>query len=182
METDLLEKLKLRVEISATGCWEWQGAIGSTGYGNTYWRGKYINTHKAMWVALHGAPLPGQFVLHRCDNKRCINPSHLFLGTQGDNMKDKADKGRATPGPCSKPAWWTPERRAKKAEQMRIAMRDRHEEAAAKAGAPIEWKYCPSCFTWFPKENFYKNAARYDGLKPHCKRCAKKKDSARKAA
>lgn len=55
---------------------------------------KHVYAHRLVWETLNQPLLPGQCVLHRCDNPKCINPEHLFVGTQADNMKDMASKGR----------------------------------------------------------------------------------------
>lgn len=85
-----------------TGCWEWTAWIHPNGYGVVTMGGKSkkVRAHRFSWE-LHNAPIPdGLFVLHRCDNRRCVNPAHLFLGTKGDNMRDCVAKGRhpAKPG------------------------------------------------------------------------------------
>ena len=55
---------------------------------------KHVYAHRFVWETLNQPLTPGQCVLHRCDNPKCINPEHLFVGTQADNMKDMAAKGR----------------------------------------------------------------------------------------
>lgn len=82
--------------ITESGCWIWMGAISSkTGYG--YWRfGKLA--HRIMYQVAYGEFDPRLFVLHRCDTRCCINPSHLFLGTAKDNSADMVSKGRSQKG------------------------------------------------------------------------------------
>lgn len=78
-----------------TDCWLWQNYRQSSGYGQTYVEGKRILAHRLSWMAFKG-PIPeGLNVLHKCDTKRCVNPAHLFLGSQADNVKDCIDKGRS---------------------------------------------------------------------------------------
>jgi hypothetical protein len=79
----------------ANSCWEWQGRRDKHGYGRMEWPGKRSQlAHRISWLLAHGDP--GQlWVLHECDNPRCCNPNHLFLGTPMDNTRDMRQKGRA---------------------------------------------------------------------------------------
>lgn len=81
-----------------SGCWEWVGAIAGTGYGSfratEVAKGGYISSHRLGWILHHGPIRSGAFVLHKCDNRKCVRPAHLFLGTHSDNMKDCVAKGR----------------------------------------------------------------------------------------
>jgi hypothetical protein len=72
-----------------TGCILWMASRNASGYGQVRWQGRLWLTHRVAWMAKHGASPPGLCVLHRCDVRPCINPDHLFLGTQKDNMADK---------------------------------------------------------------------------------------------
>jgi hypothetical protein len=75
-------------------CWEWTGSPTHYGYG--VFCGLYV--HRLTWADLIG-PIPdGTLVLHRCDNRICVNPDHLFLGTHADNTKDMLSKGREARG------------------------------------------------------------------------------------
>ncbi len=80
------------------GCWEWQGSCFSNGYGRTFLKSKGVGAHRRAWELTYG-PIPaGQLVCHRCDNKRCVRPDHLFLGTVADNSRDMVEKGRSLKG------------------------------------------------------------------------------------
>ena len=75
------------------GCWEWDGTV-RTGYGRFYVNGKMQSAHRVSWE-IHNGPINGFLVLHKCDNTSCVNPEHLFLGTQKDNVRDMWEKQRA---------------------------------------------------------------------------------------
>lgn len=79
------------------GCWEWSGSLDNFGYGQFSIgrspKRRTIKAHRWSWENSNG-PTVGMCVLHRCDNRKCVNPAHLFLGTRSDNMRDMHAKGR----------------------------------------------------------------------------------------
>ena len=91
------ERLWSRVEKTESGCWLWTGYTCDTGYGKINLGGKngrIVYTHRLAYELFHG-PIPdGHSVCHTCDVRNCINPSHLFAGTQQQNMDDMVSKGR----------------------------------------------------------------------------------------
>ena len=78
-------------------CWEWQES-NRKGYGCLWVNRKYISAHRFSWILHHGE-VPSQLqVLHKCDNPLCVNPDHLFLGTQDENTQDRVRKERSAGG------------------------------------------------------------------------------------
>ena len=85
-----------------TGCQEWQGSLNRQGYG-LFWRGPDRYAHRHSY-RLHKGVIPrGKIVQHRCDNKKCVNPAHLILGTRRDNAKDALERGRYASGSSRRP-------------------------------------------------------------------------------
>lgn len=89
------ESFLKRVRIKSTGCWHFKGASDSRGYGKVGLSGKVVGAHRASWILHNGEIVGDLLVCHKCDNPRCVNPEHLFLGTHQDNMQDMINKGRA---------------------------------------------------------------------------------------
>ena len=100
INSNLVSKLFKKLSYSKSGCWEWTGAVTVTGNGYGIVRSngiKYL-THRLSYQIFIADIPEGLSVLHRCDNRKCVNPDHLFLGTHLDNMRDKMQKGRCRPG------------------------------------------------------------------------------------
>lgn len=77
-----------------SGCWLWMDGALKSGYGAFYYRGKSRRAHRVSYEMYCEAIPFGMSVLHRCDVPLCVNPSHLFIGTQKDNIRDMDGKGR----------------------------------------------------------------------------------------
>lgn len=90
------EKLRSFVKVNDQGCWVWQGTchLPPREYGQMYYRGKQWRTHRLSYFLHKGPIAKGMAVCHSCDNQRCCNPEHLWLGTQRDNLVDSIVKKR----------------------------------------------------------------------------------------
>lgn len=86
-------------------CWEWTGALSKAGYGFTRISGKLEYTHRMSWSISNGEIPAGMVVCHTCDNRCCLNPAHLFVATQRENMLDKVAKGRGGADFRYSPEW-----------------------------------------------------------------------------
>ena len=82
------------IENPETGCWEWTAGRSSTGYGVFDVAGSSRGAHRFSYELNIGPIGEGLCVCHRCDNRKCVRPDHLFLGSYADNMRDMGAKGR----------------------------------------------------------------------------------------
>jgi hypothetical protein len=90
----------MRFVDKAEGCWAWKGNKDDKGRGR-FWNGRrQILSSRAAYELLVGSIPDGLLICHHCDNPNCVRPSHLFLGTQAQNMQDMIRKGRKRINPC----------------------------------------------------------------------------------
>lgn len=92
-------RMVAKIRIAENGCWLWTAAVNHKGYGIVMWNGRCELTHRVTYRLTRGEIPHGKLVLHRCDNPPCVNPTHLVVGTNADNMADRQAKGRQAQGP-----------------------------------------------------------------------------------
>jgi hypothetical protein len=93
-----LSKKEILIDLSIpepnSGCWIWTGAFKDSGYGRLDINKKTYVAHRLSWTLFKGKIPKGSLICHKCDNRSCINPDHLFVGTYKDNMQDCLKKNR----------------------------------------------------------------------------------------
>jgi len=94
----LKKRIGERAAESKSGCQVWQGWANASGYGCMVIKRVTYTVHRLAYAVWRGPVPEGKCVLHRCDNRRCVNPDHLFLGSHKDNNRDRARKGRSATG------------------------------------------------------------------------------------
>ena len=126
---------KVNVSPELNRCWEWNACCHPDGYGvlsfnvrrmdSRKWDCLSIKAHRISWQIANG-PIPlGMSVLHKCDNRPCVRPDHLYVGTQGDNIRDALHRG----------AWTPPQKRLtfKQAQEIRLLYKPRDRKLSGRA-------------------------------------------------
>jgi hypothetical protein len=90
-----LSKIDIKSEDQ---CWNWKKGTSTFGHGQFWLKDKGCRAHRISYMIKYGSIPKDKLVLHKCDNPRCVNPNHLFLGNQDDNMKDMVSKKRSLIG------------------------------------------------------------------------------------
>lgn len=124
-----------------SNCWEWTGCLSPDGYGRMLHKRRCVGAHRVSYE-LHSGHDPGPlFVCHHCDNRRCVRPDHMFLGTNRDNVVDMYAKGRGEAGRRKVAEKLAGERHfaSKLTDAQVISARERH--AAGATGKSLAEEY-----------------------------------------
>jgi hypothetical protein len=128
--------------VDKTGeCWKWTGCVDGFGYGIIRYRGRAWKAHRLAYTFTNGSIPQGKFICHHCDNPPCVNPAHLYAGTQLDNMRDRDRRGR---GDWSKSATGERHSQAKLTWEQVGEIRRRCASGSAQRSLAFEYGVSPS--------------------------------------
>lgn len=95
---DISERFWSKVCIKEPNeCWEWQASTSGGRYGKFKLDGKWVSAHRMAYILSNDYIESNMYILHKCDNIKCVNPSHLYSGTQADNMRDRNERNPTPP-------------------------------------------------------------------------------------
>lgn len=92
----VIDRFESKFSKHESGCWLWNAACRTSGYGVFSYKGKPVTASRVSYILYYGIDPGDLFVCHKCDNPKCVNPDHLFLGTNKDNVEDRKNKNRPT--------------------------------------------------------------------------------------
>jgi hypothetical protein len=125
---DIKERFLQKVRKHRSGCHVWQSTMRKDGYGH-FWRdGSIQKAHRVAWEIFIGSVPEGLHVLHKCDNRKCVNLKHLYLGTPSDNVRDKVERHTGMWGRMKVPFW-----KVKKARRL-VAVGFTQQDVAERIG------------------------------------------------
>lgn len=138
-----LERFMAKVQ-KTDNCWLWTGPLSPLGYGYFSLNAKTVGAHRAAWTLLRGEIPKGMLICHRCDNPKCVNPDHLFVGTDYDNNIDCIKKGRHIT-----PFKW----RQKTLDGVKLCQKGLHKLEGANLWVYPDGKYrCRECHRIYQRE------------------------------
>ena len=146
-EKEKLDRLKKSFEkkvIKKDGCWDWQGPSQKNGYLRIRYDVKKIGAHCASWLIYKGDIPTGFQINHHCDNRRCTNPEHLYLGTRKQNDEDRVQRERQAKGEKNRASKLTEDDVLKIKQLIDFGMSD--------MAISIDFKVSPACI-WFIRKN-----------------------------
>lgn len=88
------DRIRSKFTVTADGCWQWTGNFRPDGYGMVWRSGISRRAHRETYEVFREALKPTDILCHACDNRGCVNPGHMFIGTRKDNILDAVSKGR----------------------------------------------------------------------------------------
>lgn len=91
---DAVARFRSKVAVMESGCHEWRSTLHRDGYGKFWFNGEQVAAHRVAYLLFVGEIAEGQWVLHHCDNRKCVNPGHLYLGDAERNAQDRSERMR----------------------------------------------------------------------------------------
>ena len=136
-----VERFWSKIDKQSEGCWEWVAGKQRQGYGQIEYKGRRFLAHRLAYLLHYGALEQNLCICHKCDNKACCNPKHLFMGTQKDNTQDCINKGRAAFQNINKERAWDVGTLRRNVAQCKRG----HAFSEKNTGKQAKGRYCKRC-------------------------------------